>query len=124
MRSIDTDAQVGFRRFGNSLTSGSHKSYLLLKNIDLTNIKGFTYEYSAPQKDGEIEVRIGSSAGPVISRTPFKTTAGSKEARQVTGELIKPVNGKYDVYFIIVKRDKPNNDVASITSIQIEQEAV
>lgn len=123
VRAIDTDAQVGFRRFGNNLTLGSHKAYLLLKDVDLTHIKGFTYEYAAPQKAGEIEVRIGSVAGPVVSRTPFQAQDNDKNPQRVTGELLKPIRGKYDVYFVIVKKDKPNHDVASLKSIQFEEEA-
>jgi len=121
VRTIDADGHTGFRRFGNDLTTGDHKSFILLKNIDLTNIKALTYEYSAPDKDGEIELRIGSYAGPVISRTPFKANGGGKGSKQVKGVLTKPVTGKHDLYFIIVRKEKPNNDLASIKTIQFVQ---
>ena len=121
VRAIDADAHTGFQRFGNNLSLGNHKSFILLKNIDLTNIKGFTYEYNAPDKDGEIEVRIGSYAGPIVSKTAFKANGNGKGPKQVKGELALPVAGRHDVYFVVVKRDKPNNDLISLNTIQFEQ---
>ncbi len=121
VRSIDADAYTGFRRFGNSLSTGDHKSFVLLKDTDLTGIKSFTYDYSAPDKNGEIEVRIGSFAGPVISRTSFQANGGGKGSKQVSGTLDKPITGKYDLYFIIVKREKPNDKLASISAITFNE---
>ncbi|RDC64947.1 ThuA domain-containing protein [Adhaeribacter pallidiroseus] len=121
VRSIDADAYTGFRRFGNNLSTGDHKAFILLKNTDLTNIKGFTYDYSAPDKDGEIELRIGSFAGPVISRTAFKANGGGKGPKQVTGTLDKPITGKHDLYFIIVKREKPNDKLAALSAITFNE---
>ena len=43
---------VGFPRFGNRLSAGSHKAYVLLKGIDMTTIKSLTYDYSSLNKDG------------------------------------------------------------------------
>jgi cytochrome c len=121
VKTIHADAHVGFPRWSNSLSAGKHKSYILLKDVDLTGIKRFTYDYAASDKDGEIEVRIGSVAGPVISRTPFKATGAWKNVQQVTGEVTKPTTGKYDVYFVVVKRDKPNDSLINLNTIQFEQ---
>lgn len=112
------DAHVGFPRWGNSLSGGDHKSYILLKDIDLTGIKNFTYEYASLDKDGTIEVRIDSKGGPVISRTPYKTTGSWDTAKKVTGEITTPTTGKHDVYFIVVKPDKPNNNIISLNTIE------
>ncbi|PRY16408.1 cytochrome c [Pontibacter ummariensis] len=117
------DAHVGFPRWGNSLSGGDHKSYILLKDIDLTGIKQFTYEYSSLDKDGEIEVRIDSQGGPVISRTPYKATGSWDTSKKVSGKITTPTSGKHDVYFIVVKRDKPNNDIITLKTIEFEQEA-
>ncbi len=121
VRGIDADAYTGFRRFGNNLSTGDHKAFILLKNTDLTNIKGFTYDYSAPDKDGEIELRVGSYAGPVVSRTAFKANGGGKGPKQVTGTLDKPITGKHDLYFIIVKREKPNDKLAALSAITFNE---
>ncbi|WP_232064713.1 carbohydrate-binding protein [Rhodocytophaga rosea] len=121
VRTVYADAHVGFPRFGNSLSQGDHKSYILLKNIDLSGIKKFVYEYSSLDKEGEIEVRIDSYAGPVICRTPYKATGAWSTKQQITGEITKLTEGKHDVYFVVVKRDKPNEDIINVSTIQFEQ---
>lgn len=118
---IDADAYVGFPRWGNRLSAGGHKAYLLFKGIDLTGIKSLTYDYSSLNKDGEIEVRLDSYAGPVVSRTPYKATGDWKTAKQVTSGFDKPITGKHDVYVVIVKRDKPSTDIAQLNSILFNQ---
>jgi cytochrome c len=118
VRVIDADSYVGFPRWGNRLDAGGHKAYVLLKAIDLTGIKSFTYDYSSVDKAGEIEVRLDSYAGPVVSRAAYTPTGDWKTTKQVTGDLDKPVTGKHDVYVVVVKRDKPNDKIIQLGSIQ------
>ncbi len=118
---VYADAVVGFPRWGNHLSEGDHKAYVMLRNVDLTGIRRFTYEYSSKDKDGEIEVRIDSQGGPVISRTPYRATGDWKNKKQVTGEVTQPLTGKHDVYFVVVKRDKPNEDIITLSTIAFEQ---
>ena len=115
---IDADSYVGFPRWGNRLDAGGHKAYVLLKAMDLTGIKSFTYDYSSVDKAGEIEVRLDSYAGPVVSRAAYTPTGDWKTMKQVTGELDKPITGKHDVYVVVVKRDKPNDKIIQLGSIQ------
>ena len=119
VRTIHADAHPGFTRWGNSLGGGNHKSHILLKKVDLTGIKQFTYDYTS-RKEGEIEVRLDSYAGPVISRTAYSATG--KEAKQLKGEITTPVSGFHDLYFVVVKRDKPNNDIINLSAITFETE--
>lgn len=119
VRTVFADAHEGFPRWGNSLSQGGHKSYILLKDIDMTTIKGFTYEYSAG-KNGFIEVRLDSYAGPVVSTTDFKAT-GSLGDQTVKGVLEEPLEGRHDMYFFIMKPEKPNNDLATLKTIQFER---
>ena len=121
VKTIAADSYVGFPRWGNRLSAGGHKAYVLLKNVDMTTIKSLTYDYSSMNKNGEIEVRLDSYAGPVVSRTPYTTTGDWKKTNQVTGELSKPIAGKHDVYVVVVKRDKPNNEIIQLNSIQFNQ---
>jgi cytochrome c len=121
VQTVYADAVVGFPRWGNRLSQGDHKSYILLKNIDLTGIKKLIYEYSSQDKDGEIEMRIDSYAGPVISRTPYMATGSWDTKKQVTAQIDKPTTGKHDVYFVVVKRDKPNDDIITLSTIQFEE---
>ncbi|GAB3983645.1 hypothetical protein GCM10028806_57180 [Spirosoma terrae] len=121
VKTINADSYVGFPRWGSRLSAGGHKAYVLLKDIDLTNIKSLTYEYSALNKDGEIEIRLDSYAAPVVSRTPFKTTGDWKKMNTVTGTFDKPISGKHDVYIVVVKRDKPNDNLIQLDSIQFNE---
>jgi cytochrome c len=121
VRAVFADEHSGFRRFGNNLSSGDHKSFVLLKNIDLNGIKKFTYEYASKNRDGDIEVRIDSQAGPVISRAPYVATGTWDKASTITGDISAPVSGRHDVYFFIIKKDKPNDDIINLKSIQFEQ---
>ncbi|TDB66085.1 carbohydrate-binding protein [Arundinibacter roseus] len=115
VQTVYADAHVGFPRWGNSLSGGNHKSYILLKNIDLTGIRNFKYTYNS-SKNGEIEVRIDSQAGPVISRTTYSPTDG--KSGSVQAEVTTPTTGKHDVYFVVVKRDKPNDNIISLSGIE------
>ena len=121
VKTVYADAYVGFQRFGNSLSQGSHKSYILLKNIDLTGIKKFTYEYASKDKDGTIEVRIDSQAGPIISKTDYKATTSWDKTAAVTGKVATPTIGRHDVYFFMMKPEKPNKDIINLKTIQFEQ---
>ncbi|GAB3800999.1 hypothetical protein GCM10028819_27400 [Spirosoma humi] len=121
VKTLNADAYVGFPRFGSRLNAGGHKAYVLLKGIDMTTIKSLTYDYSSLNKAGEIEVRLDSYAGPVVSRAPYKATGDWKTTSQVTGTLDKPFTGKHDVYIIVVKRDKPNDSIIQLNSIQFNQ---
>lgn len=120
VRSVFADGLQGFPRWGNSISQGGHKSYVLLKNIDLTGIRGFAFEYAAADKDGFIEVRLDSYAGPVVSKTDFKSTGSWGSRAEVKGELSEPLAGKHDLYFFIMKPEKPNDNLATLQTISFE----
>lgn len=117
VKTVFADAQVGFDRWGNSLSNADHKSYILLRDIDLTGIRKFVYEYASQDKDGAIEVRIDSQAGPVIAKTPYKATGGWENETTVEGTVETSTSGKHDVYFILVKPNKPNEDIINFKTI-------
>ncbi|MFD1144706.1 ThuA domain-containing protein [Larkinella insperata] len=121
VRTVFADAHVGFSRFRDNLSQGGHKAYILLKNTDLTNINQFVYEYASGNNTGEIEVRIDSQAGPVISRTSYGPSGDWGKLKLLTGKVTKPVSGKHDVYFVAIKRDKPNDEVLKLTSIEFQE---
>ncbi len=121
VKTIDADSYVGFPRWGNSLSAGSHKAYVLLKDVDMTTIKSLTFNYSSKDKDGFIDVRLDSYAGPIVSRTPFKSTADWKNNAQITGLFETPIMGRHDVYVVVMKPDKPNNSLIQLNSIQFNQ---
>ncbi len=121
VNTVFADAHEGFPRWGNRLSQGGHKSYILLKNIDMTGIKGFSYEYSADQKDGFIEVRMDSYAGPIVSKTDFKATGGRDKNGTVSGTLEKPLEGKHDMYFFVMKPEKPNDNLITLKVIEFNK---
>jgi cytochrome c len=116
---IYADSYSGFGRFGNSLTSGDHKSYYLFRSIDLNKISGFIYDYSAENRDGEIEVRMDSYAGPIISTVHFEPTEKDKPGK-LTAKFSQPQSGRHDLYFILVKRTPPHDEIANVKSITFE----
>ncbi|MEZ0539658.1 ThuA domain-containing protein [Fibrella arboris] len=115
------DAHVGFSRFRDNLSQGAHKSYILLKNIDLTGIRQFTYEYASAGQSGDIEVRIDSQAGPMVSRASYGPTGSWDTLKKVTGTLDKPISGRHDVYFFAIKRTKPNDEILKLTTIRFDE---
>jgi cytochrome c len=121
VRTVFADEHTGFRRFGNNLSGGSHKAFIMLRNIDLNGIRKFTYEYASKNRDGEIEVRIDSQAGPVISNVSYTATGAWDKTSTVTSDISSPVSGRHDIYFFVLKRDKPNDDIINLKTIQFEE---
>lgn len=121
VKTVYADAHTGFARFANNLSPGSHKSYILLKNIDLTGIKSFNYHYSSSDKDGEIEVRMDSQAGPVISRVAFHSTGSWEKMEELKATLPSPVQGKHNLYFIMIKKTQPNDQLIKLDRIDFEE---
>lgn len=115
-----SDVQSGFPRFRDNLSEGGNNAYLLMKNIDLTGIGQFVYKYGA-RYDGELQVRLDSRAGPIISSVKFKSTGSFDKADTVKSKLDKVIAGRHDVYFYVVKRDKPNDSVFKFHSLGFEQ---
>ncbi|MCF2495068.1 ThuA domain-containing protein [Dyadobacter chenhuakuii] len=115
------DAFTGFSRFRDNLSQGGHKSFILLKNIDMTGIKQFVYEYASSGQQGSIQVRMDSQAGPVISSVTFGPTGSWDTMQKVTGTLEKAISGRHDIYFFAIKPDKPNDEILKLTNIRFEQ---
>ncbi len=120
VKAVYADELKGFNRFKNDLSAGNHKSYVMFRDIDLSNIKKFVYQYASKDAAGEIEVRIDSQAGPVISSAAYTETGDWKKPASVTGEVQKPISGKHDIYFFAIKRTKPSEGILSIKDIQFE----
>jgi cytochrome c len=120
VKAVYADELKGFNRFKDDLSAGNHKSYVMLRNIDLSGITKFAYQYASKNAAGEIEVRIDSQAGPVISSTAYSETGDWKKLAWLTGEVQKPVTGKHDVYFFAIKHTKPSDGILSLKDIQFQ----
>ncbi|WP_336514574.1 ThuA domain-containing protein [Pollutibacter soli] len=119
VKPVQADAHPGFGRFGRNLSGGGHGAHILLKNIDLTHIKKISFELSS-DKGGAIEVRKDSYAGPIIATATFDTTAKGTKA-WVAAPLTSAMDGRHDLYFVVVKRSKPDNGVVNVGTVRFER---
>jgi len=121
VQSVFADAHVGFPRFRNSLSEGGNQAYILLKDIDLSGISKFVYNYASKDKDGEIEVRMDSQIGPVISRTAFSPTGSFDVFKDLESGLLKKINGRHHLYFVMIRREMPDDALIKLNTIRFEQ---
>jgi cytochrome c len=120
LRPIDADAHPGIDRWGEGFGNAKNKSYVLFKNIDLTNIREFAFEYGSVE-DAEVEVRIESLAGPVIANGKFVSTGDWDKTQTLTAKLSNKITGRHHVYFVLLNRAKPKGDIVRLTSIDFRQ---
>ena len=97
----------------------NNRAYFVFKNIDLKDVNALTYHYSSKDKDATIEVQIDSLHGKVISSAAYKTTGDWKKFTELTTPVSDP-GGKHDLYFVFVKNDMPNKNLASLDWIRFE----
>ena len=121
MRPIDADQYVGISRWRESFGNAQNKSYLAFYNVDLSGIRKITYEYGSPDRSGEIEVRLESLAGPVVSRAAFKPTGGWDERKTMTTSFDAPP-GRHHVYVIFVSREKVAGDLIKLWTLQFDED--
>lgn len=114
VRTVYADEHAGFPRWGNSLSGGKHKSHIMLRDVDLSDLAGFEYGYEAWGTPGEIELRIDSYAGPVVARTPY--VLGSDTTS--TALFTEPLTGRHDLYFIVRQPEPPHVEVMTLNSIR------
>ena len=120
-QAVYADAHPGFPRFRNSLSEGGNKAYLLFKDIDLSNISKFVFNYASQNRDGEILVRMDSQIGPVISRIAFKPTGSFDTFRDLDAPLLKKINGKHHLYFVITRSKLPDDALIKLNTISFER---
>ena len=118
MRPIDADLYVGIDRWRDSFSSAGNKSYLMLNNVDLTGLKGITYEYGAKDRSGEIQLRLNSLAGPVVASTPFKPTGSWDKKVKITQPLDPNLTGRHHLYLVIVSDEETEDDLVKLWSFE------
>jgi len=120
LRAMDADSHPGFNFEWGQLRQGDSKAYLVFKNIDMNNIQNISFEYASLDKNGEIEIRLNSVAGPILGKVAFNATGSWDKMNWVTFNLDKSLNEFYDLYFVAVKKDKPNDKIIKFKSIKFE----
>jgi len=116
----DADLLNNVQRSETYLGSIHNGSYFVFKNIDLKNISRLTYNYASAQHNGTIEVHIDSAEGLLISTVDFSTTGDWKKYVDLNAQIKNP-GGRHDLYFVVKKASKPNNDLISIDWINFAQ---
>ncbi len=120
LRAMDADSHPGFNFEWGQLRQGDSKAYLVYKNIDMKNIQNISFEYASLDKNGEIEIRLNSMAGPVLGKIAYQATGSWDKMNWVNCPLDKNLNGFYDLYFVAIKKEKPNDKIIKFKSIKFE----
>lgn len=97
-----------------------HKSYFVLKNIDLKGIQKLTYRYASQNRDATIEVHTDSPKGAVISTLNYTATGGWNKFAELSAPIQDP-GGKHDLYFVFVKKEKPNEHLIYLDAVTFEK---
>ena len=109
--------------FGAVVGRLNNKSYIILKQIDLKGIDKLTYRYSSQQHDATVEVHVGSPKGKIISTLNYKAT-GKWETFAEASALVADPGGKNDLYFVLVKASKPNQNLIGLDWVKFEQATI
>ncbi|WP_237586769.1 PQQ-dependent sugar dehydrogenase [Pontibacter russatus] len=93
------------------LTYGSarHGNYAKFSQLDLTHLKRIKYRVQQQGASGQIEVRLDSLNGPLVSTVPIpagKAADAKKEWTEVTAPL-KETKGKHDVFLVFTNKQAP-----------------
>lgn len=86
------------------ITGLADQSYISFSNIDLTGVKHLKYRVQLSGAGGNIELRLNSMDGPVISRMAVPAGAASdvKSGWKELEAEIAATRGKHNLYFIFV----------------------
>ncbi len=120
LRAMDADKHPGFAFDWGELKEGPSKAYLLFRNIDLTGISKISFEYAADNKEGEIQIRKNSVAGPIIGRVDFASTGGWGKMKWANCNLNTAENELVDLYFLAVKPGISTDKILKFKSVKFE----
>ncbi len=101
------------------LGSINNHSYFVFKNIDLKDVNAVTYRYSSLDKGAAIEVHIDSLHGKVISTANYQATGNWDKFAETNAAVTDP-GGKHDLYFVFVKNELPNKNLAALDWIRFD----
>ncbi|HEY9049153.1 MAG TPA: carbohydrate-binding protein, partial [Ohtaekwangia sp.] len=105
---------------GGALGSIHHRSYFVLKQIDLKGIKQLTYRYSSLNLGATLEVHVNSAKGPIISTLNYTATGDWENYKEISVPVQDP-GGKNDLYFVFRKETPPNQHIFSVDWIEFNR---
>lgn len=118
---VAADGYYGFSRFRNSFSEGPNKSYLYFKQTDLSSLKAIVVNYSSQDADGQIQLRIDSKAGPVISTVNYPATGDWNHFKNAEVKFIKEISGKHDLYLFFIRNKQPDQRIIKIREISFTE---
>jgi len=116
----DADEVHNVNYEGNAIGSIHHRSYFVLKQIDLKGIKQLTYRYASRNIGATLEVHVNSAKGPVISTLTYEPTGNWDTYKEITVPVQDP-GGKNDLYFVFKKETPPNQHIFSVDWIEFNR---
>jgi cytochrome c len=115
----DADIVFGAAKQGRRIGSLNNKSFFAMKNIDLTDVDSLTINLSSRDMAGRIEVHIDSAKGQMISTLQYQSTGGWNRYVDHKMAITNP-GGRHDLYFVVLKDDEPNKNLATISWVRFE----
>ncbi len=97
----------------------NNHSYFVLKNIDLKDVTSLTYHYSSLNQSAAIEVHADSVNGKIISSATYQPTGDWDKFAETTAAVTDP-GAKHDLYFVFVKNEIPDKNLASLDWIRFD----
>ncbi len=119
VQAVQADILYNIQRQNRRLSGINHRSYLVLKNIDLKEVDSITYNYSSKDMDASIEVHTDSLKGKLVSKADYKSTTAFNQFANITAPITDP-GGRHDLYIVFIKNDEPNKNLASLNWIRFE----
>lgn len=115
----NADITYNLRKSDRNLGGIGNGSYFVFKNIDLKDITSLTYRIASLDKNGSIQVHIDNLKGQVISTLNYQSTGAWNKYVEISAPITNP-GGKHDLYFVFVKPEMPNKNIASVDWINFE----
>lgn len=99
-----------------AIIANNDKAYFVFEDIDLKNITSLTYKYSSINRDGIVEVHVGSPDGPVISTLSYTATGAWENAKESTVPIRDP-GKKSDLYFVVKTSGETSDNLIALVEI-------
>jgi cytochrome c len=97
-------------------------SFIMFKQIDLTDITQLNFMVNAAATGGAIEVRLGGADGKLIATAAVKPTGDILKWFGVKASLPK-TSGKHDLYFVFRNSQAPNRELFALDWIYFQPAA-
>jgi cytochrome c len=113
VKAISSDDEKGVAKTGGSLVSFTEEgSWILFRNIDLTNIRSVTWELDSVQAGGKLSMHLDKQDGKEISSILIEHKEKSKKnKRKIPGKLLL-TEGVHDVYIVYRKTLNGKKDIS------------